>query len=122
MIENFFLKFMEMAPKIEKKSASAWWVPQTMRRKVRVLALVKCRCLKRNCKFRIRISRTIKEALEEDKRNGNTLWRDAIKKEMDEVKVAFHIVESGEEIPSNYSFMKCHMTFDVKIENFHRKE
>lgn len=40
---------------------------------------------------------------------------------MDEVKVAFHIIESGEEIPANYSFVKCHMKFDVKIENFRRK-
>ena len=40
---------------------------------------------------------------------------------MDEVKVAFHIIESGEEVPANYSFMKCHMIFDVKIENFRRK-
>ncbi len=36
--------------------------------------------------------KTIKEALELDKKKGNTLWADTIAKEMRDVRVAFKIL------------------------------
>ena len=51
-------------------------------------------------KFGIRIPKTVKEAKRLDEQNGNTLWWDAICKEMKNVRVAFEVFEGKEdEIP-----------------------
>ena len=53
--------------------------------------------------------------------NRNTLWQDAIEKEMLNVKVAFKITDRGE-ILVGYQEIECHVVFDVKMEaNFRRK-
>jgi hypothetical protein len=38
-----------------------------------------------------------------------------------EVKVAFQILEDGAHEPVNYQFMKCHVIFNVKMEDFWHK-
>jgi hypothetical protein len=40
-------------------------------------------------KFAIEIPRSAEEAYKLDEKNGNTFWRDAIEKEMSNLKVAF---------------------------------
>ena len=42
---------------------------------------------------------SVDHAYEIDKGNGNTLWRDAIKKEMTNVEIAFEVLEEGEKAP-----------------------
>ena len=58
-----------------------------------------------------------------DAKSGNTLWWDAICKEMENVRPAFEAFEGGvEQLLSGFQEIKCHMIFDVKIvENFGRK-
>ena len=56
-----------------------------------------------------------------DKLNGNTLWSDAIAKEMTNVKFSFKILDDDESVPRNHQFVKFHMIFDVKMENFRKK-
>jgi hypothetical protein len=51
--------------------------------------------LKRTHKFGIELPKTIKEALELDKKNGNTFWADNIAKEMKDACVAFKILLDG---------------------------
>ena len=69
--------------------------------------------------------KSVKEAYEIDKENGNTLWTKAIKKEMANVGIAFS--PSEEQNPHeleklSYQWINCHMIFDVKLgENFRRK-
>jgi len=70
----------------------------------------------------LRCPRPIKSALEIDKENGNSLWRDAIAKEMQAaVRIAFRMLEDGQKPPPGYQFMSCHMIFDVKLDGFKRK-
>ncbi len=76
------------------------------------------RYLKRTHKFGIELPKTVKEAYELDKKNGNTLWADAIAKEMRDVRVAFSILPDGQPAPVGYQKIPCHMMFDIKIENF----
>ena len=45
----------------------------------------------------------------------------AIAKEMKDVRVAFDIMADDAVIPPAYQQMKCHIIFDVKMENFRRK-
>ena len=46
--------------------------------------------------------KTVKEALALDRRNGNTLWADAIAKEMKEVCIAYNILPDGHSVPIGY--------------------
>ena len=62
--------------------------------------------------------KTVEEALTIDKKNGNAFWADAIAKEMKNIRVAFKILEQGETVPIGCQFIKCHMTFDIKMEDF----
>ena len=52
-----------------------------------------------------------------DNNNGNTLWSDTITKEMRYVRVAFDIIRKGDTPPPRYQFIKCHMIFDVKMDD-----
>ena len=56
------------------------------------------------------------------KKNGNTHWADAIYKEMENAKIAFGILPYGQSEPRGYTWINCHMIFDIKIEDFRRKE
>ena len=40
---------------------------------------------------------------------------------MKNVRVAFNIIEDGDKAPIDYQFVKCHMVFDAKMEDFYRK-
>ena len=63
----------------------------------------------------------MQEALALDAENGNTLWADAIAKEMKNVRIAFEVMDDDEIIPAGYQQIKGHIIFDVKLENFRRK-
>lgn len=109
---------------IDHEPAFNWWVPHVLRKRDRIISAVakrSARFLKRTHKFGIEIPRTVKEALELDRRNGNTLWADAIAKEMAEVRKAFDILPDGKTAPVGYQKIPCHMVFDIKMEDFKRK-
>ena len=65
----------------------------------------------------------VEEAILIDKENGDTLWWDAIMKDMKNVRPLFEVFKKRkEEIPIGYQHIKYHMIFDVKLgENFRRK-
>ena len=65
------------------------------------------RYLKRSEKFGIAIPKNVKEALQLDKENGNTLLADAIETEMKNVKVAFKILDDGEMAPRIINFLSA---------------
>ena len=50
-------------------------------------------------KYGIKMATSVGHAYEIDKGNGNTLWRDAIKKEMTNVGIVFEVLEEGEKGP-----------------------
>ena len=109
---------------IDSEPAFNWWVPFVLKKRERIIKAVKGReakYLKRCVKFGIEVPRTVREALELDRKNGNTLWADAIKKEMEVVRTAFRIADDGEVVPIGYQQIRCHMIFDVKREDFRRK-
>ncbi len=65
--------------------------------------------------------KTIKEALDLDKKNGNIFWADAIAKEMKDVCVAFKILLDGQSAPIGYQKIPCHMIIDINMEDFRCK-
>ena len=108
--------------KISEQPAFAWWVPYTIKKKARIIDKVKSKYWERTHKYGIRIPKSVKEALEVDRANGDTQWWDSIRKEMDNVRVAFEVYEGKVEDLVGYQKVKCHVIFDVKLgENFRRK-
>jgi Reverse transcriptase (RNA-dependent DNA polymerase) len=108
--------------KIGDEPAFAWWVPYVLRKQKRILQKVKTKYWARTHKYGIRIPKNIKEALEIDKEMGNTLWMDAIKLEMQNVRVAFEEFDGDPNTLVGYTQITGHLVFDVKLgENFRRK-
>ena len=106
------------------KPAFNWWVFFVLKKRERIISLVrkrKTRDLKHNEKFGIALPKNVKESLQINKENGNTLWADVIATYMKNVKVAFKILDDGEMAPRGHQFVKCHMIFDIKMEDFSRK-
>ena len=112
-----------LATCISMEPAFAWWVPFVLKKRNRILAKVKSKYWLRTHKFGIHIPKSVEEVKKIDEQNGDTLWWDAICKEMRNVRPALEVFEGKEEnIPKDYQFMWCHMIFDVKFgENFQRK-
>ena len=108
------------AATILHEPAIAWWAPHTLKKRNRIIAAVKARVKKMTHKYGIEVPKTVKEAYALDLKNGNTLWRDAIRKEMTNNRVAFQVLEPGESPSSQHRFVECHMIFDVKMD-FTRK-
>jgi len=123
-----------MVAGLTEEPAFKWWVPHTLRTRNRIIQ--KARVIKKAAKywrttnkFGIELPHSVKEALELDKKNGNTFWRDALMKEMKNVRVAFYAheghtadqVRRGEaKTLIGFNEIKCHIIFDVKMD-FTRK-
>jgi hypothetical protein len=113
-----------MTQGIDHEPAFNWWVPHVLTKRDQIIFLVRIqttRYLKRTHKFSIEVPKTVKEALALDRKNGDTLWEDAIAKEMKEVCIAFNILPDGHSAPIGYQKIPCHMIFDVKMEDFQQK-
>jgi hypothetical protein len=106
---------------IDHKPAFNWWVPHVLRKRDRIISLVRkwnpCYLIQTHI-FGIELPKTVKEALELDKKNGNTFWADAIAKEMKDVCVAFKMLLDGQSAPIGYQKIPCHMIFDIKMKDF----
>ena len=109
--------------KIDNEPAFAWWVPYVKKKSKTMISKIKSKYWQRTHKYGIRIPKTVEEAYELDKKNGNTFWADGINEERKKVMVSFE--ESREQDPSKligYQEISTHWIFDIKLgENFRRK-
>ena len=82
--ESYPVQIAEYAvqTKISEEPAFAWWCPHVLRKRNRIISKVKSEYWQRTHKYGIRVPHSVKEAIEIDTINGNTLWQDAIKKEL----------------------------------------
>ena len=64
------------------------------------------------------VPKTVKEALDLDRKYGHTLWANSIAKKMKEVHITFNIPPDGHVASNGYQKIPCHMIFDVKMEDF----
>ena len=108
--------------KINEEPAFAWWVPFVIKKKARIISKIKSKYWLRTHKYGIRIPKSVKEAIELDSENGNTLWWDALMAEMKNVRPAFEVHEGKVEDLIGYQKVDCHIIWDIKLgENFRRK-
>ena len=95
-----------LATRISMEPAFAWWVPFVLKKRNQILAKVKSKYWLRTHKFGIRIPKSVEEAKKIDEQNGDTLWWDAICKEMRNVRPAFEVFE-GKEKKSQRTTSSC---------------
>ena len=105
---------------IDDEPAFAWWVPYTLRKRDIILSAVKKRIRKTTHKYGVEIPTSVEHAHELDRRNGNTMWGDALRKEMYNVGVAFEVLDEGKPAPSGWSKVTGHIVWDIKMD-FTRK-
>jgi hypothetical protein len=115
-----------VANKIQEEPAFKWWVSTVLRKRNRIIAKLKSRYWSTSHKFDVRLPKLVREALAIDEETGTTFWRDAIRKEMEKVKVGFEFCEnwSPEQVRNGtahgdfvgYQEIDCHMIFDVKMD------
>ena len=101
---------------LESEAAFAWWVPRVMRKKSHIIMQIRHRVPKKSLKFGISVPSSVEEAIKFDRENGNSLWRDAINKEVKNVQVAFKIVENDSDLPVGSKLIPYHIIFDVKMD------
>jgi len=101
---------------IANQPAFSWWVPYTLKKRNQIISAVNRQVKKKTHKYGIEVPGTVGQAYALDQKNKNSYWRDAIKKEMRNVVVAFNIRDSGEKVPVGYSRLGVYMLFDIKLD------
>lgn len=111
---------------LQDEPALSWWVTGVLKGRQHIISKVKVRSKywRTSHKLGIRLPHSVQEALRLDKENGNTLWEDAIKKEMVHVRPAFKEWDGNPDEAKRklvgYQRINCHMIFDIKMD-FTRK-
>ena len=108
------------ANRLDKEPAFAWWVPHTLKKRDQIISAVHKRVRLPSTKYGIRVPRSTRQALEFDRINGDSVWQDAINKEMRDIAVAFKLKDDDERIGNDYKSVGFHMVFDIKMD-FTRK-
>jgi ABC-type Fe3+ transport system substrate-binding protein len=78
-----------------------WWAAHVLKKYSIIITYVTKRYHKRNHKFGIEVPKSWDDCVRLDKKNDNTLWQDAVRKEMKNVIIAFKIINGEESAPPN---------------------
>ena len=100
---------------IQYEPAFAWWVPYVVRKQDSIINKAKTKYWQRTHKYGIRIPKSVKEAKKVDAENDDTLWQDAIAKEMTQVMTAIVEHEGPVDELIGYQGITGHLIFDVKL-------
>ena len=106
---------------IEEEPYFSWWVPFTLKKRDRIISVVNSRYHKRTHRFGIEIPKYARDAKIIDDTNGNTYWQDAIAKKIKDVRITFKILRGDKNIHHAHQQIRCHLIFDVKMEDSRRK-
>ena len=64
----------------------------------------------------LKIRPTVEEAYELDKQNGDSHWKDVVKKEMENIMIAFKVLDPSERVPVRHSRLKVHLVFGIQLD------
>jgi hypothetical protein len=102
--------------------AFIWWAPHVLQKPTIIIADVTKRYHKQTRIFGIEVPNSWDDCVKLDKENDNTFWQDAVRKEMNNIRIAFKILNGEESVPPTYQEIRCHMIIDVKMEDSRRKK
>ena len=74
---------------IQEEPAFAWWLPHILQKRNRIVAKVKSNYWICTHKVGLEVPKSVTEAIAIYRENGDTLWWDALSKEMKNVCIAF---------------------------------
>ena len=63
---------------ISMEPVFAWWVPHNLKKRNRIIAKLKSKYWLKTHKFRIKVPKNMKQAIDFDRENGNILWWEAV--------------------------------------------
>ena len=101
--------------KIGKYPDFHWWLSYTLRKRDTIVSTVNSRVKSVPQKYVIEVPCTVKKSLAFDDRNGNHLWRDALDKEMSNLRVDFDILDENQHALPGYYKASGHIIFDVRM-------
>ena len=115
MKESYPIETAEFAVQsgIHELPAYQWWIPHAMRKKDQIISATVHRMVKKSFKYGHQVPSSVEEAYLLDKDSRNTRWKDAIAKELKNVRVVFKILDKEEELPPCLEYVPCHLVFDV---------
>jgi hypothetical protein len=87
---------------LNDEPAFDWWLPHVLKKQNIIIAAVTKMYHKRTHKFGIQVPKTWDEAVKLDEENGNTIWQDEIRKEMNIIRIEFKVLNGEEAIPPTY--------------------
>jgi hypothetical protein len=95
MKNSYPVKLAEHATqrRIAGEPAFAWWLHHAMSKRNRIIGKLKAKHWARTHKFGVKVPKSVEEAKRFDEENGNSLWWDAVCKEMKNVRPAFEVWE-----------------------------
>ena len=107
-----------IANQIHNEPAFKWWTHHTLKKRDRIINKINTARPHRKgkLKYGILIPATVEEALRLDKKNNNTLWADAMEKEMKNSRIAFELLSRDSKPPPGYKKITCHMNFEIKMD------
>jgi hypothetical protein len=91
-----------------------------LRKRDVIVSAVNSRVKRTSHKYGIEVPTSVKNAIKVDRKNKNSLWADALKKEMGNVCVAFEILGQNAKALPGWFKASGHIIFDVKMD-FTRK-
>lgn len=107
---------------IQHEPVFAWWVPWVLKKRDSIIAKLKTKYWQRSTKYGIRIPKSVDDAINIDRENKNTVWMDAVRLEMENIRIAFEAYNGEIADLIGYKQITGHLVFDVKLgENFRRK-
>ena len=86
-----------------------------MRKRDRIISSVNSRVKKVTHKYGVEIPCSFEHCYQLDLKNENSLWRDALNREMNNLQVAFDILQDKRSLPPGYTKSSGHIIFDVRM-------
>jgi hypothetical protein len=78
-----------------------WWSTHVLKKRTIIISTVTKRYHNRTHKFGIEVPKIWYDCVRLDKENDNTIWQDAARKEMNNVRIGFKIINGEESAPPN---------------------
>ena len=101
---------------ISDEPAFFWWVPYALKKRDAIISAINTRVRKVTHKYGIEVPTEVEHAKELDMQNGNTMWMDAMAKEMYNVVVAFEVLDEREQALNGWKKTTGHLVWAVKME------
>ena len=100
---------------IDKEPTFAWWVPSSLKH-INVMISKAAMKLRKNKRFGISIPDTYNKAVGIVIINGNAFWKDATKKEINNVELDLKFIYDGGNSPIGFNKISGHLICDVKFD------